>query len=147
MPSLNWIKRFRKRIPLFFSKLTPVKSLLCWAMVFNKFNACDFLHKLKGVYSQYLNFSTGNRLFNLNETECVTFQKIHKVLIEKWTKQVSKTTSTKIDNLTITCCIVNHLEQCIPRMMIFIIIHLKDHISSFFNAQKTNHPYTLRPTT
>lgn len=126
--SVDWYKGFRKRHPN-LSLRTPEGCSLARAIGFNKVNVDLFFEKLENVLKRHPNFSTGLRIYNLDETGTLTVQNsAAKVLAEKGTKQVSKIQSSERGTLVTTCCIVNASGHAIPPVMVFPRVHFKSHM-------------------
>ncbi|XP_055902279.1 uncharacterized protein LOC129938634 [Eupeodes corollae] len=104
----GWLKRFRKRNPS-LSFRTPEGCIL------SRSPNC---------------FSSGTRIYNLDETGLTTVQVSAKILAEKGTRQVNKVTSVERGALVTLCCIISATGQFIPPVMIFPRVHFKDHMLS-----------------
>lgn len=91
-------------------------------------NVDMFFDKLENVVKRHLNFSSGLRTYNLDETGTLTVQNsAAKALAKKGTKQVSKIQSSERGTL-VTTCIVNASGHAIPPAMVFPRVHFKSHM-------------------
>lgn len=82
MAGKDWMRGFRARHPELSVK-KPEACSLARATAFNKANVQKFFDNLKEAYGRHPSFSSGNRVYNLDETSTTTVHRPHKVLATK----------------------------------------------------------------
>jgi hypothetical protein len=73
-------------------------------------------------------FGNGCRIYNLDETATITFQRPQKVLAPKGVRNIRKVTSGEKGTLVTACCIINALGQALPPVLIFPRKSYKDYM-------------------
>lgn len=122
---VSWIRLFMKRRSLTVRK--PEKLSLSRKTSFNEHTVKLFYDNLDEVHSKYGPFPP-QRIFNVDETACLTVQEPPKVVVPVGFGTLSNTTSAERGSLVTMIGCINAIGNYIPPMLIFPRVHLKDHM-------------------
>lgn len=98
------------------------------ATSFNEHNVSIFFEYLEAALKRKPKFSTGLRIFNLDETATKTVPGESQVVAQRGIKQVCRVTSGEKGILVTTCAFISASGNTIPHVMVFPRVHFKDHM-------------------
>lgn len=94
---------------------------------FNKHNVMQFYKNLNEVHEKFDPIPP-HKIFNLDETACLTVQNPSKVVVPVGFGELSNTTSAERGTQTTMIGCINAIGNYIPPMLIFPRVHLKEHM-------------------